>query len=313
MEVEIQSNSTIFMRYLLLGILFLIHYSTFTQNYVDLAKISYAVSPFNEYKDDSLNILPPTQIIEFSTDLTVPIILKNNNVIISGLIYEQINLRTENSDQLIYTINPKIGIKLKNSEKFSSTYIALPKLSSDLENIDKKHFQIGAIALYELTKNTNFKYKFGMYYNSELFGPFFVPLLGFYYLSNNKKFEANFTLPVSAQMNYKLNKWLSSGISFSSFVKTYHLGDFNNRYLVKYSNEIFATLQLDLKSYRLVIEPQVGYSVARSYRMYASDDQFDFGFSAFKFGDDRTQLNNDFNDGLIFKIRLLYRFVTDNN
>lgn len=313
MEVEIQSNSTIFMRYLLLGILFLIHYSTFTQNYVDLAKISYAISPFNEYKDDSLNILPPTQIIEFSTDLTVPIVLKNNKVIISGLIYEQINLRTENSDQLIYTINPKMGIKFKSSEKFSSTYIALPKLSSDLENIDEKHFQFGAIALYELTKNTNFKYKFGLYYNSELFGPFFVPLLGFYYLSNNKKFEANFTLPVSAQMNYKLNKWLSSGVSFSSFVKTYHLGDFNNRYLVKYSNEIFATLQLDLKSYRLVIEPQVGYSVARSYRMYASDDQINFGFSAFKFGDDRTQLNNDFNDGLIFKIRLLYRFVTDNN
>ncbi|MCB9335108.1 MAG: hypothetical protein H6586_03105 [Flavobacteriales bacterium] len=301
------------MRYLLLGILFLIHYSTFTQNYVDLAKISYAISPFNEYKDDSLNILPPTQIIEFSTDLTVPIVLKNNKVIISGLIYEQINLRTENSDQLIYTINPKMGIKFKSSEKFSSTYIALPKLSSDLENIDEKHFQFGAIALYELTKNTNFKYKFGLYYNSELFGPFFVPLLGFYYLSNNKKFEANFTLPVSAQMNYKLNKWLSSGVSFSSFVKTYHLGDFNNRYLVKYSNEIFATLQLDLKSYRLVIEPQVGYSVARSYRMYASDDQINFGFSAFKFGDDRTQLNNDFNDGLIFKIRLLYRFVTDNN
>lgn len=286
---------------------------TFCQNYVDLAKIQYAVTPFNEYKNDSLNIFSKTQVIEFNTDLTAPIVLKNNNVIITGLVYEQINLKTENSNNLLYTINPKVGIKIKNSEKISSTYIALPKISSDLNSIDANHFQIGAIALYDITKSSGFKYKFGMYYNSELFGPFFVPLLGFYYLSENKKFEANFTLPVSAQLNYKLTDWISSGLSFTSFIKSYYLGKTSHNYMVKYSNEIFASLQFNLQSYHLVIEPQMGYSIARSYRAYASDDKIDFGFSAFKFGDHRNQLNNDFNDGMIFKVRLLYRFITDNN
>lgn len=283
------------------------------QNYIDLAKLHYAVTPFNAPENDTLNVIPSTQIIEFGTDLTTPIVLKNKNVIISGIIYDQINLKTENSNKLFYTVNPKIGIKFKNSASINTTLVALPKLSSDLKSINAHHFQIGAIALWDFQKKENLKYKFGMYYNQELFGHFFVPLFGFYYLSSNHKLEVNFTLPVSAQLNYRLNAWLSTGISFNSFVRSYYMGDINNHYMVKTSNELFATLQLHLKSYHLVLEPQAGYSIGRSYRAYQSSDKIDFGLSAFKFGDDRTPLNHDFSDGLIFKIRLLYRFMMENN
>jgi len=286
---------------------------SYCQNYLDIAKFHYSSTPFNTPEDDSLNTIPNTQIIEFGADLTTPIVLKNENIIISGLIYEQINLKTENTNSLLYTVNPKVGLKFKNSETINTTLVALPKLSSDLKSINSNHFQIGAIALWDIQKEESFKYKFGMYYNSELFGHFIVPLFGFYYLSNNSKFEANFTLPVSAQINYKLTSWLNSGISFNSFVRSYYLGDIEDHYMVKSSNEIYATLQLNLKSYNLIIEPQAGYSIGRSYRSYQSSDKIDFGLSAFKFGDDRTQLNNDFNDGLIFKIRLLYRFMIENN
>jgi len=286
---------------------------TFTQNYIDLVKFSYSATPENMLKDDTLNLNSKTQLIDFGIDLTAPIVLKNKNVFITGVVYEQTNLKTTYANNLIYTINPKLGYKTKHSESFSSTIILLPKLSSDLKNINGNHLQIGGLALFEKTKTKNFKYKFGAYYNHELFGPFAVPLLGFYYKSDNQKFEANFTLPVYAGLNYQINSWLNSGISFNSFVRSFYIGDVQNQYLVKTSNEIFALLQLHSKATHLIIEPQVGYSVGRSYRAYDSSDKVDFGFSAFKFGDDRKQLNQDFEDGLIFKVRLLYRFMIENN
>jgi hypothetical protein len=288
-------------------------YLSFSQNYVDLAKFSFSATPENQLKDDSLNFNTPTQLIDFGLDLTAPIVLKNKNVFITGIVYEQTNLKTANTNSLIYTINPKFGYKTIHSESFSSTLMLLPKLSSDLKNINGKHFQIGGLALFEKVKNKNFKYKFGAYYNQELFGPFAVPLFGFYYKSENQKFEANFTLPVYASLNYQLNSWLNSGVSFSSFVRSFYIGDVKNQYLVKTSNEVFALLQFHSKPTHLTLEPQVGYSIGRSYRAYDSSDKVDFGFSAFKFGDDRKQLNQDFNDGLIFKVRLLYRFMIENN
>ena len=300
-------------KYLLVIGLSLSFFAGYSQDYIDLAKFSYGITPENKYVDDTLNQNLKNQLIDFSTDLTLPIVLKNENVFITGIVYEQINLRTENTNGLIYSINPKIGYKTKHSEKFSSTIMFLPKLSSDLKEINSNHFQFGGVALFESIKNDNFKYKFGAYYNQELFGAFAVPLFGFYYKSKNEKFEANFTLPVYAGLNYKLNNWLNSGISFNSFVRSYYLGEVENHYMVKTSNEIYALLQLNLKSTSLIIEPQVGYSVGRSYRVYESSDKIDFGFSAFKFGDDRKQLNQDFENSLIFKVRLLYRFMIHNS
>jgi hypothetical protein len=52
----------------------------------------------------------------------------------------------------------------------------------------------------------------------------------------------------------------------------------------------------------------VGYSIGRNYRIYDIQDRATWGLSAFKFGDNREQLNSDFSDGLIFRTRFIYRF-----
>ena len=283
-----------------------------SQNYVDLAKIGYAVTPFNNY--DSLKGIS-TQIQEFSTDITLPIVLDSSKSIITGILFEQISLVNQPANQsTFYTINPKIGININHSEKVSGTYVLLPKISSDLTSgLTSKHFQFGGLGLVQIKKSSQFKYKFGAYYNQELFGPFLVPLLGFYYQSKNKKFEANFTLPVSADANYQLVNNIKAGLNFNAFVKSFYAPQFNNNYLTKTTNELFAYLQFNFPSYRILIEPQVGYSVARSYRVYNTSDKLDFKVSGFKFGPDQKPLNLDFNDGLIFKVRLVYRFMLENN
>ena len=218
--------------------LFLISFLSFGQNYVDLARFHYSNTPQNEFDSIGGN----TNIEDLGVDITLPIKLNDSNVILTGLNLDQIKTKIHplGNFQTISTINLKIGYNKKYSKKWSGTYMLLPKLSSDFKKISSKDFQLGALILMKYNKKENLKYNLGVYYNNELFGPFLVPLLGLYFKSQNDKFEANLTLPIWADMNYKLNSWLKVGTNFSAFVRSYHLSE-NSVYVVKKSNEVSAS------------------------------------------------------------------------
>lgn len=280
------------------------------QDYVDLARFKFANTPVNQF-DSSL---ASTRVQDIDLDITLPIVLKSGNAIVTGLNFQNIRTKTNpvNPDLTsVYGILLKLGMNITHNEKWSGTYMLLPKLSSDLKKVGADDFQLGAYVLMKYAKSSNFKYQVGMYYNSELFGPFLVPLLGLYYMSPSKKLEINATLPVWLDVNYRFNDWFRTGFSFSAFVRTYNINDVqfseNGEYLVKASNEPMLYLQFEpLNS--IIIQTKIGYSIGRRYRIYDEKDKVTFGLSAFRFGDDREQLNSDFADGLIMEVRLLYRF-----
>tara|TARA_R110002050_G_scaffold20348_1_gene57699 strand:+ start:94523 stop:95434 length:912 start_codon:yes stop_codon:yes gene_type:complete len=280
------------------------------QNYIDLGKIHYANTPVNQF--DSLT--NGTRIQEMGTDLVTPKVLKNGNAIISGFYGEYISTKTapQNSHLTsVYSTMLKVGMQFKYGDKWEGTYIFLPKISSDFKKIGASDFQYGAIALFKYKKREKLNYKFGMYYNSELFGPFFVPIIGFYYLSKNDKLEMKAILPISADINYKLKERIRIGANFFAFVRTYHLNEPHNgnpkSYLTKTTNELFAYLQFHVTK-SIILQTKAGYSIGRNYRIYDIEDRITWGMSAFKFGDNRNQLNPDFKDGLIFRARLIYRY-----
>lgn len=277
------------------------------QNYVDLAKFYYGSTPANNFDSIGGN----TTVEEFGADLTAPIKLNDNNIIVTGVMLEQIKVKLHplTNPKTISTINFKMGFNKIHSEKLSGTYMLLPKLSSDFKSLSNKDFQLGALVLMKYKKNENLTYNGGIYYNQELFGPFFVPLFGLYYKSPNKKFETNITLPIWADMNYQLTNWLTIGTNFSAGVRSYNLSE-NNAYVAKKTNEIFGYLQFNINK-SILIQTKAGYTLGRSYRAYNTNDKTDLGISAFRFGDNRTVLNPDFSDGVIFRIRLLYRFHID--
>lgn len=280
------------------------------QDYVNLGKFHYANTPVNQF-DSATN---GTRIQEIGLDLTLPIVLDSNRTIITGLYAESVSTETAPTNSnltSVYSTMLKIGVNFKYGDKWDATYIFLPKISSDFKNIGASDFQYGGYALFKYKKHSHLSYKFGLYYNSELFGPFFVPIVGFYYLSKSEKLEMNFNLPITADLNYKMKDWVRVGMNFSAFVRTYHLNepyDGNpDNYLTKTTNEIFGYLQFDL-SKSLILQTKVGYSIGRNYRVYDIKDRITWGLSAFKFGDDRDQLNPDFSDGLIFRAKLIYRY-----
>ena len=246
----------------------------------------------------------------------MPVVINSSDAILTGLIYErnQTKLFESEPEETFSVIGIRAGLSKTHSDKWSGTYIVIPKLASDFEDFSSKDFQIGAIVLMKYHKRPDFNYKVGLYYNAELFGPLFVPLFGLYHLSKNEKFETNLTLPFQADANYKLHSRLNVGINFNGQVRSYHLSDIpesdHDGYVVKASNEVFSYLKFNLGK-SLSIQTRVGYSIGRSYRVYDETDKITVGSILIKIGDDREQLNTDFSDGLVYQASLLYRFMQE--
>lgn len=278
------------------------------QDYVDLVKLQYGASPFNTFEGASQSNL----ISEPSLVLTAPIPLSENTALITGLFAGQISTQLVPTGERVslYTINPRLGINHKFNLRWSGQLIFLPKLSSDLENITARDYQYGAVGIMKYKKSSNLSYKFGAYYNSEIFSPFLVPIFGLYYQSPDKKYEVNLSLPISGFANMRIHRKTRAGIEFNGIVRTFDIdqpGVPANTYVEKSSNEATAYLQFRLAK-GLLLESHLGYSVARYYRVFKNEDKIDFGLSAFRFGDDRNPLNPELSDGLLLELRLLYRF-----
>ena len=279
------------------------------QEYVDLVRASYLLSPNNQFD----NSTEETNIQEAILNLTLPVRLNQDNALILGAYTEIIQTRlapTAGFTQL-YTINPKIGLSSKYSFRWSSNILLLPKISSDLaQPISGNDWQFGVIALMKYKKHKDLQYRFGFYYNSEIFGPLIVPILGLYYQSKDKKYEVNLNLPLLADANMRIGPRTRLGVNFYGIVRTYNL-DKNlygtDAYVTKLSNEPHAYLQFRLGQ-NILLETMVGYSVGRSYRTYRENDKLDLAISALRFGDNRNQLNTDFSNGLLIRGRLSYRF-----
>lgn len=281
-----------------------------SQDYIDLAKIYYSNTPLNQFDSSEAE----TRVREFGLDLNLPIVLNERYTFLTGFTFGSSSARVySQSDRIssVYTVLLKLGMNIKHTEKWTGTYLFMPKLSSDLKEIDRDDFQFGGLVLIDYKKREKFKYRFGLYYNSELFGPYFVLLLGLYYKSNNDKFEINATLPVWLDLNYKLSSWFKVGSNFSGLTRTFNINDpqfaENGEYLVKQSNELFLYGQFEIQK-SIIIQAKIGYSIGRRYSIYDVKDQVGFGLILFRFDDNRDQLNSEFADGLIFRARLIYRF-----
>ena len=281
----------------------------FSQNYVDLLKVNFNTTNFNTFDSSSSK----TQVNELMLDFTIPIKLNEKTSLISGLIYENIqtklfedgNVKTFGSTTL------KVGANKLINDRWSATAVLLPKIASDYKSISGKDIQFGAIGIMKYKKSDNKNFKFGLYYNSELFGPFFVPMIGMYYLSPNKKFETNIMLPLQADVNYKLIPFINVGLNFNGQIRSYHLTDvtpsFKSTYIARSTNELYAYLKFNATK-NISITIKVGQSIGRTYNVFDEGDKVTFGLPATFIGGKRQQLNTNFSNGMIFQGTLLYRF-----
>lgn len=290
----------------LLLLTFLFPFFSSAQEYVDLFRIGYGQTLNNNFEGVDSN----TNVTSFEVGFTFPIVLNENHALITGADFSlnAVQLFPDATYSNLYSTNIKVGMASTWSEKWSSTIVLLPKIASDYKKITTNDFYFGGFALLKLKKSENLKYRFGIYATQEAFGLFTTPILGWYYLSSNKRFEMDMSLPIAADVSYKLGK-TTIGIDYFGIGRSYnvHYKNAPTLYADLSSLEFAGYLQFNVLEESVLLRAKVGYS-SNSYEMYTKGENLDLGVSAFSFGDDRTQLNPSINGGAFLKFEAIYRF-----
>jgi hypothetical protein len=276
------------------------------QNYVDLLKIVYGQTINNNYKETSSS----TDVKFLEADLTVPVVINDKNAFVTGASFSHNNLQLFPNSQYssLYSTTLKLGLASTFSEKWSTTFVLLPKIASDYKNISGDDFYMGGFALLKLKKKEHLIYRFGVYATTEAFGFFTTPILGWYYLSPNKRFEMDMSLPIAADINYNVG-FATIGMDYFGIGRSFklHSGENSGNYVDLSSLEFAGYLQFNTFQKSVLLRLKGGYA-SSDYEVYAVDDKIDLGVSAFSFGDSRQLLNPKIAGGIFMKIEAIYRF-----
>ena len=88
--------------------------------------------------------------------------LSEKLVLLTGLTAENTRLNlSKGADRTSLTMTRlNLGFKYQHSEKWSGTYVLLPKIASDFNAIGSNDFQIGALAVLDYQYSESYKIKF---------------------------------------------------------------------------------------------------------------------------------------------------------
>jgi hypothetical protein len=282
------------------------------QSYVDLVKFSYQTTPLNTFDQGT----GKTRVSEFSGELMLPLKVGEKTFFVNNLMYEQASVKLfESTDyEGLRSFTLRTGLMVNHSEKLTGTYLFVPRVSSDLNSSFSDGLQLGGLVLFKIAQSPRSNIKLGLFASTEFFSAFVTPLLGYYRLSEDSKWEINGLLPASFGVSRKLSSKFDAGLSFNGQIKGFRLKEVQSTgepgYLARTSNDICASLKMQLIK-NMYIQLRAGITLGRSYRVYDADDRIDFAISFIKFDNTRTQLNTDFANGWIGQVVLFYRMPTN--
>ena len=250
------------------------------QDYFDIFKASFSSASLGNVDDENAQ----TDVTNRNIELYMPIPITQKVTIIAGFTYENTSLGNmyfnfdespygfvDGSKNLIMT-RLNLGMKINHGNRWSGTYVALPKLASDFSNLGSGDFQIGGLALLEKKYSSRKVLKFGAYMSSENFGTTVTPIIGLWYKSKNSKFYVNATLPIRADVNYSITDAFSLGANLLSSVKSYNLSNERNSdfYVQEESIRLSAFAAYGFLNDMLVVRARVGLDTT-DYALYDKD------------------------------------------
>lgn len=191
------------------------------QPFIDIANINAQVFKIN-YKD---SLSTKSLLTNYNATLFFPKKFANDNMLLFRLTGEMLEFGTKEPYTDLYAFSAQAGFQfVTKNKKWKAGFIAMPKLSSDLiDHFSSKDFQYGGTVLFTYVANdTTLKIKFGLYYNRECFGNFFVPLAGIDW-KLNERFSIYGLLPNNMRVEYKVCKKLYAGIAYKNYQRSYRL------------------------------------------------------------------------------------------
>ncbi len=182
------------------------------------------------------------------------------------------------------------------NSKWKTAFVFIPKVSSQLNNgFKRSDMQYGGAILTTRQKKETLKYKIGVYYNSEFFNHFVLPLIGIDW-NINSKWNLFGVLPGSMNLEYKFRKSMHAGIMFRSITSSYRTFDYN--FIRVNDNHLKLFLDFYLTKNQ-VISIEAGHTILRNYR------------SGFRKSGEVDYYEMNVTDGYLFRISYALRLRTD--
>ena len=275
------------------------------QDYVDIFKLSLNNATLGNVDNDY-----ETSVNNLNMEVYYPKKLSEKAVLLTGFTVENTRLNlSPSSDRSSLTMTRlNLGIKYQHSEKWSGTYVFLPKLASDFENINSNAFQFGGLAVLDYQYNETSKVKFGLYASSENHGSTITPLIGLWHRSKDSKFYINATLPIRMDANYALSKSFSIGSDLATSIKSYNLGLNSDFYTQEESIRFALYAALGLMDNSIILRGKVGFDTT-DYGVFDSNEKVGAQVLTFPLSTDkRKRLNSEFDSSLYIGFDAVYRF-----
>ena len=276
------------------------------QNYVDVFKIGFGESFSNSFEGTDSE----TSITYFDLNLTYPIQFNDRTALITGidLVSSRLQLIPNGQRTSLYSTTLQLGLNHGFNERWSAALVMLPKMASDYKNLEWDDLLFGGYTVARLKKTENLTYRFGWYLSDEQFGIFTTPIIGWYYLSPNSRFEMDVSLPISVDINYALGAF-TVGLDYFGIGRSYNINQVNrgNVYVQQGALDFASYLQWNGFDKSVLIRGKLGYT-SNDFELYADGDTYDLGITAFRINDDRIRLNPEINGGFFAKIEAIYRF-----
>jgi hypothetical protein len=271
----------------------------YSQPYIDLAKINYAYTPAKGIGEKT----DPITCHYYSANITLPLeIKKGRDAIIINPFIEHYKGELNSGPFHVSSTGAALAFLKKNkSKKWSllSTFIIRQNKATQAK--PDESWQYGGAFIAAWQKKESLSLKFGLYYNREFFGNFFVPLVGidWHITDNNNLFGV---LPGNLTYEHRFSKNIWSGFVFRSITNSYRLplvdpcfsGDCSGKNYLRINDNqlgIFADMQLFSK---FILNVETGYTILRNYRL---------GFR----GNNADQQSDHKSDNFYFRTMLAYR------
>lgn len=286
----------------------------YSQDYVDIVKLST-----NNATLGNLDNNYETSVNNLNMEVYYPKKLSDKAVLLTGFTVENTrldlnvsripsaNIVSGRSSLTMTRLN--LGMKYQHSEKWSGTYVFLPKIASDFENIGSNDFQFGGLAVLDYQYSESYKIKFGLYASSENHGSTITPLIGLWHRSKDNKFYINATLPIRMDANYALSKNFSVGSDLATSIKSYNLSQLNSDNYVQEESIRFALYAaLGLMDNSIILRGKVGFDTT-DYGVFNSNQRVGAQVLTFPLSTDkRNRRNSEFDSSLYVGFDAIYRF-----
>jgi hypothetical protein len=275
------------------------------QDFVDVFKMEYRLSPENQYQDSTGS---PLDIHDVVLSAFLPFEQDDGSFIIFGSTYQHTSLQDLRLHSLAFMGGMQRALSRDSTGKWENTTVLIPKINRDPGKIVSKDVQIGLYSIFSYRKSPDFRWKFGLYANNDLFGIMVIPLVGLAW-KIDEDLTLDMTLPVSANLRYVLSdKWMA-GLTYTGRKYSYNLAR-SNEYVEVGDNTVGLFLERYLTK-RIVLNAQAGHSVLRNYDRYDEGQQVHLSFGAVDIQDDRKVRNSPLSQSMYFKGGLYYRFSAE--